>query len=125
VTSLLIQNDLKFGQWLYDQIGPVITDEVNLPVDKGGVFERNVLSHEVSFEVVTTGGIHPAWILTEGTINKGDGPFLQATRDRTHTLLITMGPGNNAGLTGAAKDVFLSQSIGLAVANQARRLQLR
>ena len=83
-----------------------------------------MLSHEVSFEVVTSGGINPAWTLTEATINQG-GTFLQATRDRTHTLLITMGPGNNAGLMGAARDAHLASSIGLAVANQARRLQLR
>jgi hypothetical protein len=122
VTSLLIQNDLKFKDWLYDQMGPAVTNEVNLPVNTGGPLDRNVLSHEVSFEVVTSGGINPAWILTETTINQGT-IFLQATRDRTHTLLITMGPGNNAGLTGAARDAYLASSIGLAVANQARRLR--
>jgi hypothetical protein len=125
VTSLLIQNDLKFKDWLYDQIGPAVTNEIDLPVGTTGPLERNVLSHEVSFEVVTGGGINPTWILTEATINPGDGPFLQATRDRTHTLLITMGPGNNAGLTGTARDAYVASSIGLAVANQTRRLQLR
>ncbi len=124
VTSLLIQSDLKFRDWLYDQLAPAATGEIDLPVDKAGPLERNVLSHEVSFEVVTSGGINPAWTLTEATINQG-GTFLQATRDRTHTLLITMGPGNNAGLMGAARDAHLASSIGLAVANQARRLQLR
>jgi hypothetical protein len=121
VTSLLIQSDLKFRDWLYDQIAPAATGEINLPVDTGGPLERNVLSHEVSFEVVTGGGINPAWILTEATINQG-GTFLQATRDRTHSLLITMGPGNNAGLTGAARDAHLASSIGNAVANQVTRL---
>jgi len=36
-----------------------------------------------------------------------------------------MGPGNNAGLTGTARDAYVASSIGLAVANQTRRLQLR
>ena len=71
--------------------------------------------------MVSGGGINPAWILTEATVNQG-GTFLQATRDRTHSLLITMGPGNNAGLTGAARDAHLASSIGNAVANQATRL---
>jgi hypothetical protein len=124
VTSLLIQSDLKFGDWLYDRVTTAATGETQVPTDTNGPLKQNVLSHEVSFEVVTTGGINPAWKLTEANFNQS-GTLLQATRDRTHDLLITMGPGNNAGLTGPARDAHLASTIGLAIANHSQNLQPR
>jgi hypothetical protein len=115
-TSLLIQSDLKFGDWLFDQVTTAATGETQVPTSTTGPLKQNVLSHEVSFEVVSSGGITPAWKLTEALVNQS-GTFLQGTRDRTHSLLITMGPGDNAGLKGAAKDAHLSQTIGLTVSN--------
>ncbi len=116
VTSLLIQSDLKFGDWLYDQVTTAATGETQVPTSPTGPLKQNVLSHEVSFEVVTTGGITPAWKLVEANFNQS-GTFLQATRDRTHDLLITMGPGDASGLKGAAEDAHLAALIGLAVSN--------
>jgi hypothetical protein len=124
VTSLLIRSDLKFKDWLYDQLTTAVTGETQVPVHKDGKLGQNVLSHEVSFEVITTGGINPAWKLTEGAINQS-GTFLQATRDRYHDLLITMGPGDNAGLTGAARDVDLAARIGQSISNRSQSLQPR
>jgi hypothetical protein len=124
VTSLLIQSDLKFKDWLYDQITTAVVGDTQVPIGTGGPLKQNVLSHEVSFEVVTTGGINPAWKLTEGTINQS-GTFLQATRDRTHDLTITMGPGDNAGLKGAARDADLAARIGQSISNHAQGLQVR
>lgn len=124
VRSLLIQNDLKFRDWLFDQLAPVATNEITLPDLPGGPLERNVLSHEVSFQVVSTGGISPAWKLDFANYNQS-GVFLEATRDRVHTLLITMGPGDGSGLKGAAKDVALSSSIGLSVTNHLQGLRSR
>lgn len=124
VTSLLIQSDLKFGDWLYDQVTTVVTGETSVPTLPSGPLKQNVLSHEVSFEVVSTGGITPAWKLIEANFNQS-GTFLQATRDRTHDLLITMGPGDPAGLKGAAKDAHLASTIGLAVSNQLQSVRTR
>ena len=124
VTSLLIQSDLKFKDWLYDQVTTAVTGETQVPVGTDTPVKQNVLSHEVSFEVVTTGGINPAWKLTEANFNQS-GTFLQATRDRTHDLLITMGPGDNAGLKGAARDANLAASIGQSIANHSQSLQPR
>lgn len=122
VGSLLIQSDLKFGDWLFDQVTTAVTGETDAPVSPTGPLKQNVLSHEVSFEVVSTGGITPAWKLTEANFNQS-GTFLQATRDRTHSLLITMGPGDPAGLKGAAKDAHLAATIGLAVQNHLEGLR--
>jgi hypothetical protein len=124
VTSLLIQSDLKFGDWLFDQVTTAVTNETSVPTSPAGPLKQNVLSHEVSFEVVSTGGITPAWKLVEANINQY-GTFLQATRDRTHDLLITMGPGDSSGLKGAAKDSHLAQTIGIAVANNLQSLRPR
>jgi hypothetical protein len=122
VTSLLIQSDLKFKDWLYDQITTAAVGDTQVPVRTDSPLKQNVLSHEVSF--VTTGGINPAWKLTEATFNQA-GTFLQATRDRTHDLTITMGPGDNAGLVGAARDADLAARIGQSISNHSQSPQLR
>jgi hypothetical protein len=83
--SLLIQSDLKLAEWLNSMINGTATGIIT------GVGKENVLSHQVTFEVVTSGDITPAWKLVTGSINQS-GPFLFAKRDRTHDLVITFGP---------------------------------
>jgi hypothetical protein len=124
VTSLLIQNDLKLRDWLYDQFPIVSTNEVSVPTSNAGPLKQNVLSHEVSFEVVSAGGLTPAWKLARVSVNQS-GTFLAATRDRTHGLIITMGPGDSKGLVGPAKDSHLATDIGASVANSVRSLTLQ
>jgi hypothetical protein len=124
-TSLLIQSDLKLAQWLQDQVTPVATGEVTEPTSPNGPLKQNVLSHEVKFEVVTTGSATPAWKLVRANFNQS-GTFVSATRDRIHDLIITMGPGDSKGLTSvAANDANLASQIGLAVANNLRSLPLQ
>jgi len=119
-SSLLIQSDLKLAQWLQDQVTPVATGEVNQPTSASGIFKQNVLSHEVKFEVVSTGGLTPAWKLVRANFNQ-TGTLVAATRDRTHDLLITFGPGDSKGLTSqAANDSHLASEIGLAVSSSGR-----
>lgn len=115
-SSLLIQSDLKLSQWLQDQILPVATGEVSQPTSTSGIFKQNVLSHEVKFEVISTGSVTPGWKLVQVNFNQS-GTFLMGTRDRIHDLVITFGPGNATGLTGvAALDSHLASEIGVAVA---------
>jgi hypothetical protein len=122
-TSLLIQSDLKLRDWLVDQLGPVGTNEVNQPVSSSNAFGQKVLTHEVKFEVTTTGGINPAWILTRATIGQ-NGTLLTGLRDRIHDLLITLGPidpsQKNGGLILAAANTHLASQIGLAVATSVK-----
>lgn len=123
-TSLLIQSDLKLTQWLQDQVQTVATGEIHQPTSASGVFKQNVLSHEVKFEVISTGGLTPAWKLTRANFNQ-TGTFLQGTRDRTHDLIITFGPGDGKGLTSiAALDLHLASLIGLSVGNNLRNIPL-
>jgi hypothetical protein len=116
VSSPLIQSDLKLGEWLNYQALPVATGEVGLPTSDSGVFKQNVLSHEVKFEIITSGGVTPAWKLVRATVNQ-TGTLLSATRDRTHDLLITFGPGTSSGLVGQAASTHQASEIGLSVAN--------
>lgn len=123
VSSPLIQSNLKFGDWLFDQVAPVATNEVSLPSSSAGPLKQNVLYYEVSFEVVTTGGLTPAWKLVHLSTNPS-GALFAATRDRTHDLQITMGPGDSNGLKGPAATAQLSGDVGLSVANGVKSLAL-
>jgi hypothetical protein len=117
-SSLLIKNDLKTVEWLNDYISTVSTNQTDpKSVDS---FQQNVLSHEVKFEILTSGGINPAWTLTKATIDQG-GTLFSTQRDRTHDLTITFGPGDSKGLTGqAAQASFQAALIGLEVSNHLR-----
>jgi hypothetical protein len=126
-TSLLIQSDLKLKEWLFDQLPPVGTGEVNQPISPGGVFKQNVLSHEVKFEVVSAVGITPAWKLIRANFNQ-TGPLFATMRDRIHDLLITFGPIDptqiNGGLVTAATNSHLASEVGLSVSNNLRAVTI-
>lgn len=116
--SLLIQSDLGLKEWLFSQVMLYGTDEVGVYTSPKGVFKQNVLSHEVKFEVVSSGNITPAWKLVRATVNQS-GSFFSASRDRTHDLLMTFGPIDRTlpnSLTASAEAAHLASQIGLAVA---------
>jgi hypothetical protein len=108
--SLLVQSDLKLTQWLQDYLTPVTLREGQEPTLKTGILKSNVLSHDVKFEVLSSGNITPAWKLSSATVDQ-TGTLFSTSRDRTHDLLITMGPGDDAGLLGAALTADTSQQI--------------
>ena len=90
--SFLIKNDLKIGELLDLRIAPAVTGIATTPNSENtSSGDTNVLSHEITFEVLTSGDLTPTWVLTRATIN-GTGNFLSASRDRTHDLVITFGP---------------------------------
>jgi hypothetical protein len=121
VSSPLIQTNLKFGDWLYDVLVPAGTHEISLPTSPSGPLKQNVIYYEVSFEITTAGGLTPAWKFARVTVNP-TGTLAAATRDRTHDLQITMGPGTDSGLKGPAANAQLSGDIGLSVANGVKSL---
>jgi hypothetical protein len=82
--SLLIKSDLKLGEWLDAMVNSAATGQVK------AVGKENVLSHQITFEVTTSGDITPAWKLVRATFNQS-GSFLTASRDRKHDLVITFG----------------------------------
>jgi hypothetical protein len=116
-SSLLVQSDLKLTEWLQDYLMVVATQDVQEPADKSGILKSSVLSHDVKFEVLSSGNITPAWKLSNATVDQ-TGSLLSTSRDRTHDLLITLGPGDSGGFGPAAQAADLSQQItnGIATA---------
>jgi hypothetical protein len=122
IGSLLIQSDLKLREWLSDILsisenpfgGPP-----RIPFARNPGSGHNAFSHEVTFEVVTSGNISPMWKLVHATINQG-GPLFSASRDRKHDLIITFGPNNpdTKSLQTTAAGTFLASQIGLANRSQ-------
>jgi hypothetical protein len=83
--SLLIQSDLKLREWLDVMFLGVATGQITR------LSNKNVLSHQVTFDVTTSADVTPAWKLANGAINQR-GLFLKVSRDRKHDLLVTFGP---------------------------------
>jgi hypothetical protein len=120
--SLLVQSDLKLEEWLADYLGTLGTKEGEAPVSNGGILKDTVLSHDIKFDITTTGNITPTWKLTRASVNSG-GTLFSTSRDRTHDLIITMGPGDKTGLsTAAGQNVDASQQFGNAVSSNLKNI---
>ena len=111
-SSPLIQNTLKTENWLFDQIALGATNELVLPKSAKGVFKQNVLSHDVTFEIMTGFGATPSWKYTHVSVDT-TGTLANATRDRTSEILITFGPldptQDNEGLIPEAQEFHRAQ----------------
>ena len=133
----ILQSDLKLYEWLQATMVSVGNQDTPAPADSNGPFKSNVLSHEVKFDIITTGTVTPGWKLTNATINQ-TGTFSTATRDRTQDLIITFGPPDpkwaeyvvdpvtkrrfvrQRELGPAATSAAIASDIGVAVSNAVR-----
>jgi hypothetical protein len=116
-SSLLVRSDLKLKEWLQDYLSAIGTKEGQAPVAANGALKDTVLSHDIKFDITTSGNITPSWKLTRATINP-TGSFFSTSRDRTHDLTIVLGPGNPTGFIGnAAPAASAANQIGNAVAS--------
>jgi hypothetical protein len=70
-------------------------------------FITSELHYEVSFEIINSGNLTPAWSFSRVSVNPAGTTLASASTDRTHDLQITMGPGNTTGLTGTASTAKL------------------
>jgi hypothetical protein len=106
--SLLIQSDLKLYEWLSVMVNGTATGIIT------SVSNQNVLSHQITFDVVTTGNLNPAWTLVRGSIGQGT-TLLAASRDRKHDLLVTFGPLDKSQsgtfLTPIAEQTHISSQV--------------
>jgi hypothetical protein len=130
----LMQSDLKLNQWLFDAITAERTNSIDFGVG-GPLKGTNVLTHDVKFDVVTSGNMTPAWKFREVTVNPS-GSFFSLTRGRTHQLIITLGPADKTVVTEMvqgrprtfvvaqprrqAADLHLSSTIGSAISESVR-----
>lgn len=98
-----------------------------------GSFASNSFSYDVKFVIVTDGNLTPTWKLLRVTTASSPALF-DASRTRTHELLLTIGPGSTTtvknskgqlvsktvGPTLSAANSHLAQEIGSAVATALR-----
>jgi hypothetical protein len=127
VGSLLIQSDLKLREWLLSVVLGAATNEITIAIPgnaKNSANAKNAISHDVKFQVITSGNITPTWKLALATINP-TAPLATASRTRTHELLITFGPNdpttNSLGVNTPAANTFLAQQVGSAISNAVLR----
>ena len=69
----------------------------------------NVISHEVTFDITTSGNVAPIWKLVRATVN-GSGSLFAASRDRKHDLLITLGPIDHSNPSPNAPPALIPQA---------------
>jgi hypothetical protein len=121
---MVIESDLKLKEWLYAAIAPGFTSTVRFPNSKDGPFGQDVISHEVKFEIVTSGSVTPVWKLVRVAANDG-GTLFAARRSRSQNLLVTLGPAETtpsgrAVLARPAENLHQAQQIGQAVGRAVR-----
>jgi hypothetical protein len=124
--SLFIESDLKLEEWLYTAVTVDYTDTA-----KYGN-EKDVISQDIKFEIVSSANVTPTWKLVRVSANTGNTPLFSATRDRTQDLLITLGPldkkatkagGGRVTLSTAAQNSHLAGEIGVEVARAVKSAQ--
>jgi hypothetical protein len=122
----LLQSNLKLNEWLISALLGTDTNSANFATFTS---KDSVLTHEVKFEVISGGDLTPSWKLVRATVNPS-GTFLAVNRNRTHDLIITLGPtdvttsGPNKGKrvpSRAAADAALVSQIGAAVGTSVNR----
>src|SRR5262249_5917968 len=121
--DLFIQSDLKLRDWLSAALRPYYANIIHYEKYKS---PSNTISHQVKFQIVSTGSLNPQWKLVRVTANTGNTQFLAGGRDRTQDLTITFGPTTKGGggqpeLATSAQLSHLAQQIGNAVSDAIKR----
>ncbi|TIP25732.1 MAG: hypothetical protein E5X67_23345 [Mesorhizobium sp.] len=84
-----VESDLKIDEFIYDKAtiaggGVATTKTIDYP-------QFSVFQETLTFVATRTGNVTPTWKLTKFTANPS-GPFLGASRVRTSTVIVTLGP---------------------------------
>jgi hypothetical protein len=110
-SSLLLQSDLGMYPWLQK----VAAIRSGIGVSESST--QQVLTYDVKFEILSNGNINPIWKLTPVTTATGSLPLFTTKRDRTHEMLLTLGPlaENKAGPSTLSANDALAAQIGSAV----------
>jgi hypothetical protein len=110
--TLFIQSDLKLKEWLTQAALVQYTETADLTA--GASPSQQVITHDIKFNIVSSGNVTPTWKFVRISANDGT-TFFSTKRDRTQELLITLAPAEGGGLSRAGADASLAQQIGSAV----------
>lgn len=107
--SLLVNNNLKFREFLVEQSFNVGTVEITS-------IQKNGLTHDVKFEVISSVDATPSWKTKCWSINP-TGTLLTANRDRTHEISVTFGPSDPSQkmLVGATASQVAASQLATAI----------
>jgi hypothetical protein len=115
--DLFVQSDLKLKQWLSEAVLGLYTETLEkFPTKPDTSVKNGFLSHDIKFEIISSGNLTPTWKLVRVSTNNGNLPLFSTSRDRTQDLAITMGPTAPQGLSVPAQNAALAAQIGAAVA---------
>jgi hypothetical protein len=119
----MLESHLKLDDWIEQALLPAVTNANLTPV--GYNQPTSLISHQVTFVIKASGNINPVWVLVPVSFNTGALPFIQANRNQTNDLLITLGQtaaadaGKKAAAAAPSQEVLfshLASEIGTAVA---------
>ena len=109
--DLFLQSDLKIYDWLSAALLPYGADIINYANNSTA---QNAITHDIKFEIVSSGNINPQWKLVRVSANTSP-MLLAAGRDRTQELIITFGPTQKGMLAPAAQSSHQATETGAAV----------
>jgi hypothetical protein len=92
LTDGTVQNFEESDEFFEETIGAAANQSANAN-------NSSVISHEIKFEIVTSGNITPTWKLVRVSANTGSSNLFNASRDRTNDLTITLAPAQKAAIT--------------------------
>lgn len=119
--TLFLDTDLKLYDWIRTVTNLQETNSANFK-DKDSFAATGVISHEVKFEIVSTGSVTPTWKLVRVSANSGTTLF-NASRDRTQDLIVTLGPASDGTLSQKGQNSALASEIGAAIVSAINRVQ--
>jgi hypothetical protein len=90
----IAQGIVEEDQTLYDlSVNKILSFQAAAATVNSTASNSSVISHEVKFEIISSGNITPTWKLVRVSANTNAASgFFAASRDRTNDLLITLAP---------------------------------
>lgn len=115
-SSLLLESNLGIKKWLKTAM------DIRSSVGTSERAQQEAVTYDVKFEIVTSAGATPTWTLLRFTGSNGTSSLFGVKRDRTHELILTLGPtqstpGAKSQPGQLASNEALAQQIGAAVSN--------
>jgi hypothetical protein len=116
--DLFLQSDLKIYDWLSAALLPYGTGIIGYANNSTA---QNAITHDIKFEIVSSGNINPQWKLVRVSANTSS-TLLAAGRDRTQELIITFGPAQKGMLAPPAASSHQATETGAAVSQAIQSL---
>lgn len=88
-----VVSNLGIKKWLADST--YINNILSSSTGYDKTFKADAVTYDIKFIIVTSGSLSPAWNLVRIAANTAP-PLFQTDRIRTHSLIITVGPGDKS-----------------------------